>query len=142
MSQNIEMSKNETDLTIWCINGCELRLDINDAEQVEIYEKAIEQLEKNEKFPRVGKSSEIIRHYCKLFRDFFDTIFGNGTAEKIGIVDNARICNVIYGDFLSFVAKQGEYHEQFTNRLASLSTQQGNRIQRRAAAKAKPKTKK
>ena len=140
MSQNTEMNCPEVDRTRWSINGIELTFDANDAEDAERFENAIEKLRKDEKFPRVGKGSEIIRKYCQLFRDFFDGIFGVGTAEKIGIRDNARICNNIYESFLLFVEDQKQDSEDFARRMTSISA--ANREQRRAASKTKNKSKK
>ena len=139
MSQNIEMSNNDTDITLWEINGNKLHFDANDAEDAERFEDAIDKLSKEEKFARVGKSSEIIRKYCNCFKNFFDTLFGKGTSAKIGLKDNARICNEIYEDFLLFVKRQKENNENFASRLSSYT---GNRQQRRSISKSKPKAKK
>lgn len=130
MSQNIE--ERNPDRTIWTINGIELTFDANDADDAERFENAVEKLRVDEKFPRVGKSSEIIRKYSQLFRDFFNGIFGEGTAEKIGIKDNARICNNIYESFLLFVEDQKQDNVDFANRMKAMTP---NREQKRAVAK-------
>lgn len=140
MSQIIDNRNEETDKTKWAINGVELTFDANDADDAERFENAVEKLKNDEKFPRVGKNSEIIRRYCQLFRDFFNGIFGNGTAEKIGIKDNARICNCIYEDFLLFVKNQKDSNEDFAKRMASITAT--NREQRRKNSKVKSKVQK
>lgn len=134
MSQIVDNAIYDNDKTTWSINGVDLTFDANDADDAERFENAIEKIRNDEKFPRVGKGSEIIRKYCQLFRDFFDTVFGKGTADKIGIKDNARICNNIYEDFLLFVKEQKDSNEDFARRMASISA---NREQARKAAKSK-----
>ncbi len=73
---------------IWAINGFELKLNLDDADTMERYEKAFEIMSENEaKMANLsGKQSEKIRAYCGLFRELFDNIFGSGTSEKILII--------------------------------------------------------
>ncbi|MBR6102630.1 MAG: hypothetical protein IKP95_09390 [Ruminococcus sp.] len=121
-------------ITTWNVNGKEFHFDVYDAEQNEMFENAIEILRKSENFPRVGKQSEIIRKYCSLFREFFDNIFGKDSHKDIGIVDNVRVCNRIYLDFLEFVNRQ---KDEEANILSNSSISSANRQQRRISAKGK-----
>lgn len=95
-------------LTIWKVNGLELHLDIEDADTVEKYEAAMDQLEAD--FPKDKSAGAVvyIRAYCKAFRTLYDTLFGAGTAAQIfdGIPDNTRKYTAVYGEFLAFVSKQ------------------------------------
>lgn len=94
---------------IWKINGCELSLDIGDADVMERYENAFEMMatEENE-ISKDGKQSAKIRAYCKLYERLFDRIFGDGTSEKIfaGYPVNTEIYDDIYFEFLNFVRNQ------------------------------------
>lgn len=66
--------------------GVELELDLFDADQLEKYEKECKIVADRirEKGQYAGKSTaDSIRFQCKVVNDFFDTMFGHGTAEKI-----------------------------------------------------------
>lgn len=94
--------------TIWEIGGLKLPLDLEDADTVERYEAAVESLERNFPKDRSGSTSEYIRSCCSAYRQMFDQLFGEGTAEKLfaGVPDNLRRYTAVYGELLSFVAKQ------------------------------------
>lgn len=122
---------------IWEINGLSLELDLQDADTSERYEKAFEAMQNSENsLPKDGKLSERIRAYCKLFRDLFDSLFGEGTSEKIyaGVPDNTDRYDEIYFNFLDFVAEQRNgILQRKTERFAKYRP--ANRQQRRAAKK-------
>lgn len=68
------------------ILGVELELDLFDADVIEVYEKenkrVVDRIQDNGQYD--GKTTaESIRYQCKIVNDFFDALFGNGTAEKI-----------------------------------------------------------
>ena len=123
---------------IWEINGLSLELDLQDADTSERYEKAFDNMKADENsLPKDGKLSDRIRAYCKIFRDLFDSLFGEGAAEKIfaGVPDNADRYDEIYFDFLDFVAKQkNDIIQRKAERFAKYAP---NRQQRRAANKKK-----
>lgn len=108
-------------LTTWEINGLELELDIEDAETSEKYFSAFEKMEQREKeIQKNGKHSEFIKAYSNMFYELFDNLFGIGTAEKIfDGKKNARLCDEVYDNFLSFVKKQSE---EALNRRNSIKT--------------------
>lgn len=92
----------------WEINGISLPLDLEDVAVMERYEAAFTKMNDEEKaLPKDGKRSEMLRAYCTMYRNLYDGIFGEGTADKIfGESMNARIYDEIYGKFLDFVAEQ------------------------------------
>lgn len=96
------------DLTIWKINGLDLSLDIEDADTVERYEAALDQLEADVPKDKSEGAAAYIRAYCKAFRTLYDSLFGDGTAARIfaDVPDNVRKYTAVYGDFLAFVSKQ------------------------------------
>lgn len=122
---------------VWNINGNEFFIDMGDVSAQQRFEKALENLKKNEKvLPKTGLNSERTLAFCNMFRAFFDDIFGEGASQKIfGDVNNARIMTETYEQFLEFVQKQGELFQQTNNRV--LNRFSPNRAQRRAQAKGK-----
>ena len=68
------------------ILGVELELNLFDADVLEVYEKenqrVVERIQDNSQYD--GKTTaESIRYQCGVVNDFFDALFGEGTAEKI-----------------------------------------------------------
>lgn len=61
---------------IWEINGCELNLDIEDADVMERYENAFEAMsaEENE-IPKDGKQSEKIFSDCPVNTSVYDDVY-------------------------------------------------------------------
>lgn len=103
MSQNNE-------LRIWKINGLEYEIDLEDLETAEKYDAASKVLQdaNDELQKRDGTLSEIIGPYCDTFYRFFDTLLGEGEANKIfSGKKNKRIINEVYfGSFAEFIKKQ------------------------------------
>ena len=91
------------------INNVELELDLLDADTAEKYETAIKRLDEKEKNKKLeGKSlSEIIKYECKLVFDFFDEMWGEGTAKKLfGDKANYRECEDAIAEVVTYTAKQ------------------------------------
>ena len=129
------MSQNQVSETVWTINDLTFNLDMHDVAVMERYEKAFETMEEQEKkIPVDGKASVRSRMYCDLFRNLFDNIFGEGTADTIfGSRYKVKESIETYESFLEFVSNQQAGIEETTNRLVTRFTP--NRAQRRAAAK-------
>lgn len=92
------------------INGVELEFNIYDYETASRYEGALRQLQAVTVQPGAGLA-ETIKSQCALVFDFFDTVFGDGTAEKVfkGKQD-FRICTQALGDVINAAkAQQAEY---------------------------------
>lgn len=129
------MSQDENkELTTFHYNGFDLSFDIENLEDTERYESAIEKMKTSEKLiKKDGKKSEYIKGYCMMIRTMFDDIFGNGASNKIcGENLNSRTDTDAYNAFLMFVANQTDAGLAQKNAIA---TQFLNRAQRRAAAK-------
>lgn len=73
-------------MSILNINGVQLDFNLYDADLVERYEKAndkvIEMMGDNENFKGL-RLHENLRLQCKIIDEFFDSTFGEGTAEKL-----------------------------------------------------------
>ncbi len=68
------------------ILGVELELDLFDADVLEVYERenkrVVDRIKDKSQYN--GKSTpDAIRYQCSVVNDFFDSLFGAGTAEKI-----------------------------------------------------------
>lgn len=120
----------------WEINGLSLELDLEDADCMERYENAFDRMkEEEQEIPKDGRSSLRIRAYCRLFRNLYDNIFGEGTSEKIfkDIPDNTDAYDKIYFEFLEFVtAQKASAADTRNERMAKYRL---NRKQRRSRKK-------
>lgn len=68
------------------ILGVELEFDFFDADQLEVYDRENSKVAVNINEPTQyeGKSSaDAIRIQCRIVDDFFDAVFGSGTAQKL-----------------------------------------------------------
>lgn len=68
------------------INGVELELDLMDADVMEKYEKLNQEIVEKVKEPSQYKglsNAEGMRLQCRCVDDFFDKLFGAGTAQKV-----------------------------------------------------------
>lgn len=89
----------------WEINGVKLPFDFDDMDTMERYKKALVQMNKDAKTVIVeGDRAEIIKSHYDIFSKVYDTIFGEGTSDKIfkGKV-NLRQCFETYDNFVEFV---------------------------------------
>ncbi len=121
---------------IWEINGLCLELNLEDADCMERYENAFNKMSEEEKrLPKDGKASVRIRAYCRLFRNLYDRIFGEGTSDKIfeDIPDNTDKYDEIYFSFLRFVTAQKTAAAE--KRAERISEYRPNRQQRRIKKK-------
>ena len=125
-------------LKYWEINGQHFAFDNQDAECMKRYEDAFDaMLEESNALPKDGKASERIIAYCQVFRNLYDRLFGEGSAEKIfaDVPMNIERYNEIYENFFDFVQ---ECNNEGAKKYADLiSKYKPNRQQRRIAAKNK-----
>lgn len=66
--------------------GVELELDIFDTDVYETYEAAVNEVSRkvDENIEmKDQKTSQKLRFQCATIKEFFDTVFGSGTAEKL-----------------------------------------------------------
>lgn len=83
------------------ICGQELELDLFDADTMEVYEKAMDKVVKRANESK--KNTELsnadgMREMCGIVKDFFDEVFGDGTAEKLFKgKNNLAICMDAFG---------------------------------------------
>ena len=68
------------------INGVELELNLLDADVIEKFEGALADVQRKIQDPKAyeGKTTaEGMRYQCRCVEEYFDTLFGNGTSEKV-----------------------------------------------------------
>lgn len=131
MSQKIEPVN-----AVWEINGISLRLDLDDADALERYENAFQVMETDaQNIPKDGKASDRVRAYCNVYRNLYDRIWGEGTADRIfaGQPTSAAVYEAVYASLLEFINAQNAAASE--RRAAILQKYTPNRAQRRAAKK-------
>lgn len=124
------------------LNGVELEFDFYDADQMEVFEEAVNrateeiQVAVNKK----GKQSQMIRGVCKATISMLDEIFGEGTAKDVfqGETNFKKCLDV----FMALVQERTKQEKEINEQLeeAKLLTeqygpQQPNRATRRATRK-------
>lgn len=89
----------------WEINGIKLPFDFDDAETMDRYLQAINQLKKDaNSIVTEGTRADEIKSYCDVFDKVYDTVFGPGTAELIfGGRKNIHLYDDTYDSFIEFV---------------------------------------
>ncbi len=119
---------------IWEYNGEKYEFDLMDADNAELFNRATAALEEKEKHGKeVTGLGNIIRYSCDMVYEFFDDIFGEGTAEKMFGKDyNLRTCSEAYfNSFIPFVQSQSEEINGYFNRFRQNTLPQPNREKRR-----------
>lgn len=130
----------ETNGKLWEINGISLPLDLSDADVMARYEDAFEAMKQDETdIPRDGRASERIRGYCRMYRNLYDRLFGEGTAARIfdGLPTSSEVYESVYASFLDFVTAQAE--EVARRRAEVFNKYFPSREQKRAAGHGKHK---
>ena len=108
------------------INNIEIDIDFTDADVIERIEKGCEKLyQEAEELKKLQKedenfnTAEGIRQECKIIKDFFDYVLGEGTSEKIfNGKDSLNLCLKAYEDI---VEERDKQLNDFNNRVGSYS---------------------
>lgn len=115
------------------ICGQELELDLFDADTMEKFEKSLDKVvnRANESKTHTELSNaDGIREMCGIVKDFFDEVFGDGTAEKLfKDKNNLAICMDAFGTVTSEANKMKGQVKTITNKYNM------NRAQRRQEGK-------
>ena len=92
----------------WVINEQAFEMDLTDADFAEKYQSAFETLAtEEEKLPKDGRLSEILKANCGIYYNLFDNIFGEGSGQKIFAGKmSISLCEVVFDDFFSFCQKE------------------------------------
>ena len=120
--------------TTWTYNGQEFMLDMNDLDDLRRYDAA-----KKAQRPALNiDQTEVtpVIEYCEGMRRMFDTLFGEGTAEKLlGDTKKTTDYDSVYESFNDFLFAQTK--DIAENRKKMLNKYKPNREQRRILEKSK-----
>lgn len=92
------------DMYTVAINGVALHVDAEDAAFMQRYATAAAAIPNQP----TKDNAEGIRQYCKSFRVFFDTLFGDGTADAVfaDVPDNRREYEAVFMQLLKAMFEQ------------------------------------
>lgn len=92
------------DMYTVAINGVALHVDAEDAAFMQRYAAAAAAIPNQP----TKDDAEGIRQYCKSFRVFFDTLFGDGTADAVfaDVPDNRREYEAVFTQLLKAMFEQ------------------------------------
>ncbi|MDS0525006.1 AP endonuclease [Clostridium sp. SHJSY1] len=110
------------------INGVELEeLDIFDANTIEKYEKAMDNVVKSTQEYKELKGSEIVRKECEAIFKCFNELFGEDTDKKIfGDKINIITCLKAFEELVEQINSKQDELEKFTSKYSP------NRAKRRS----------
>lgn len=101
------------------INNVELDIDFTDADTIETIEKGRKELIEKCNNLDIDKltPAEGIRQECKIIKDFFDCVFGEGTSQKLfGEKNSYKLCFEAFEDIIEARDKQlGEIKNRLDN---------------------------
>lgn len=127
-------------MSILNINGVQLDFNLYDADLVERYEnandKVIEMMGNNENFKGL-RLHENLRLQCQIIDEFFDSVFGEGTAKALF---NGKADLKIHSDAFSLIVDETKKLEE--NVTAANEKYSPNRAARRAQLQDHKKKKK
>lgn len=121
-------------MSLWEFGEFETDIDLTDVDTSEALDNAYEKItEEFQKVPSEGKTSEILKQQIKCFSVFFDTLFGEGTSEKIsGGKKSLGIYIEAADSFYAFIEKENQKFGEIYSKYDKYRVQNsGNRQQRR-----------
>ena len=97
-----------TDFYTITINGVDLLVDAEDADFMERYQSAYDAMSANPADTLNDNPATVIRKYCQSYRNFFDALFGDGTAAAVfaGMPDNARMYDEVFTVLIKAILEQ------------------------------------
>lgn len=100
------------------INGVELELDMLDADVVERYEKSFNALQDQIQLSNYEglSQAEGMRRMCRSVEEYFDSLFGAGTAEKVFGKANNHL-----GAHLAAFSQTNEFAESVTPEMEAIT---------------------
>lgn len=115
----------------WKFNDFEIDIDFTDADFMERFEDCYDKMIKeSERVPKVGKVSEITRAQCRVFDNFYDRLFGDGSSAAMFLGKNSMDMRVNAANSLfNFRNSEQSRYNSMVNKYAP------NRKARRGAKK-------
>lgn len=124
------------------VNGKKLEVDFLDADFLEKYEELTHAIVEaiQDKTAYAGKTNaESLRYQCECVNEYFDELFGEGTAEKMFGINGKLSIRLDAFAQLGAIAEHPSKFLDETKEKYGFVKKEGNREQRRAAQKQKQK---
>lgn len=110
------------------INGVELDFALYDAANVEMKQRYFEELNKmrtvNQEIPEEATEKDQAEYLCSRIKRIFDSVFGEGTGEKVcGTNSDLLVCMDAYDQLVSEQIRQNKEYESIMNHIKGMTGQ-------------------
>ena len=110
------------------INGVELDFTLYDSANAEMKQRYFEELNKmrtvSQEIPKEATEKEQTEYLCSRVKRMFDSVFGEGTGEKVcGTTSNLLVCMDAYDQLVSEQIRQNKEYESIMNHIRGMTGQ-------------------
>lgn len=110
------------------INGVELDFTLYDSANAEMKQRYFEELNKmrtvSQDVPKEATEKAQTEYLCNRVKQMFDSVFGEGTGEKVcGTNSNLLLCIGAYDQLVSEQIRQNKEHESIMNHIRETTGQ-------------------
>ena len=110
------------------INGVELDFTLYDAANVKMRQRYFEELNKmrtvSQEIPEGATEKEQTEYLCNRIKKMFDSVFEEGTGEKVcGINSDLLVCMNAYDQLVSEQIRQNKEYESIMNHIRGMTGQ-------------------
>lgn len=110
------------------INGIELDFTLYDSANVEMRQRYFEELNKmrtiSQDVPKEATEKAQTEYLCNRVKQMFDSVFGEGTGEKVcGTNSNLLVCMDAYDQLVSEQIRQNKEYESIMNHIKGMTGQ-------------------
>lgn len=110
------------------INGVELDFTLYDSANVEMRQRYFEELNKmrtiSQDVPKEATEKAQTEYLCNRVKQMFDSVFGEGTGEKVcGTNSNLLVCMDAYDQLVSEQIRQNKEYESIMNHIKGMTGQ-------------------
>ena len=110
------------------INGVELDFTLYDSANAEMKQRYFEELNKmrtvSQEIPKEATEKEQMEYLCSRVKRMFDSVFGEGTGEKVcGTTSNLLVCMDAYDQLVSEQIRQNKEYESIMNHIREMTRQ-------------------
>lgn len=110
------------------INGVELDFALYDSANAEMRQRYFEELNKmrtiSQEIPKEATEKEQTEYLCSRVKRMFDSVFGEGTGEKVcGTTSNLLVCMNAYDQLVSEQIRQNKEYESIMNHIREMTGQ-------------------
>lgn len=110
------------------INGVELDFTLYDSANAEMKQRYFEELNKmravSQEIPKEATEKEQTEYLCSRVKRMFDSVFGEGTGERVcGTTSNLLVCMDAYDQLVSEQIRQNKEYESIMNHIREMTRQ-------------------